>query len=287
MVTKDRNNPQGRAIHVLMAAGGSGLRVGTAVPKQFLLLGDKPMYWYSLDLFLNDPLVGHVLMGLSRERIPLVREELERYFPEDLSSGRLLLYEGGRRRQDTVYRGMDLLKNLSEKESPLLVHDAARPFLSREILDRAIESLLENHPMAVGIPLADTLWRSQAASQREEGSAGKTIPEIESLVPRDLLYRAQTPQGAPLSCFLEARQKALDAGDPDFTDEAGLLLWAGFSVRIVYGSEDNRKITTPEDLSWAQKRVLEKEHIQSGRDSRKEYFVMDRQPHEQGVKKNV
>ena len=141
-MSKDRNNPQGGAIDVLMAAGGSGLRVGTAVPKQFLLLGDKPMYWYSLDLFLENPLIGHVLMGLSRERIPLVRKELERYFPEDLASGRLLLYEGGRRRQDTVYRGIDLLQNLSDQKSPLLVHDAARPFLSKEILDMTHQGIV-------------------------------------------------------------------------------------------------------------------------------------------------
>lgn len=260
-MTQNRNSLPEVGFSVLMAAGGSGLRVGTPVPKQFLMLSDKPMYWYSLDLFLNNPLVGHVLLGLAQERISPVRKDLERFFPADLASGRILLYEGGQRRQDTVYRGLDLLNQLPVKPEYLLVHDAARPFLSREIMDRVMDSLSENLPMAVGIPLADTLWKSGTALGKSGPSSGKAIPEIESLVPRDLLYRAQTPQGAPFSCFLEARQKALDAGDPDFTDEAGLLLWAGFSVRIISGSEDNRKITTPEDLSWAQERVLEKVRV--------------------------
>jgi len=252
-----KNNHIKNPITILMAAGGSGLRVGTPVPKQFLLLSDKPMYWYSLNLFLKIPSVDRVLIGLSADRIPLVRNDLERSFPQEIASGRILLYEGGKRRQDTVYRGLGLLEQLSTKPRYLLVHDAARPFLSKEIMDRVINCLSEDTAMAVGIPLSDTLWRSDIASKKMESSSGEILPMIDGLVPRDFLYRAQTPQGAPFACFLEARQKALDAGDPDFTDEAGLLLWAGFPVRIVPGSEDNRKITTPEDLSWAQKRILD------------------------------
>jgi len=242
-----------------MAAGGSGLRVGTPVPKQFLLLSDKPMYWYSMDLFLSNPLIDRVLVGLAPERITPVSEDLERYFPGDLASGRIVLYEGGRRRQDTVYRGLGLLEQLPEKPRYLLVHDAARPFLSKEILGRVMNALSEGGPIAVGIPLSDTLWRSQSSKQGSDGSSRELLPNIEGLVSREHLYRAQTPQCAPFSFFIEAWKKAMDAGDPDFTDEAGLLLWAGFPVRIVPGSEDNRKITTPEDLSWAQKRILDKD----------------------------
>ncbi|MHB1564433.1 MAG: IspD/TarI family cytidylyltransferase [Leptospirillum sp.] len=252
-----RNSPVLQKLTILMAAGGSGLRVGTPVPKQFLLLSDKPMYWYSLNLFLKMPSVDRIVVGLSADRIPLVKKDLEEYFPGEIASGRILLFEGGKRRQDTVYKGLLLLDDLPEKPEYLLVHDAARPFLSQEIMGRLMDSLSEKTAIAVGIPLADTLWRSHSPLTAGRAEPGATSPHIEELVPRDHLYRAQTPQGAPFSFFLEARRKALECGDPDFTDEAGLLLWAGFPVRIVLGSEDNRKVTTPEDLVWAQKRVLE------------------------------
>ncbi len=243
---KAARNKEMQGVSVLMAAGGSGLRVGTPVPKQFLPLGNRPMYSYSLELFLAHPSIDRVLLGLSADRIPLIEEELGRLYPDEWASGRIHLYKGGKRRQDTVYRGIELLERFNPRPMSLLVHDAARPFLSREILDRSIAALSEGCSMAVGLPLADTLWR---------GEIDPVAVTISSVVPREGLFRAQTPQGAPFDSFVSALRKALSSGDPDFTDEAGLLIFGGFPVRIIPGSEENRKVTTPEDYLWARSKA--------------------------------
>lgn len=240
-----------RSIAVVMAAGGKGTRMGRERPKQFLLLGGKPLFFYSLQACLSHPSIGRVLLGVPGEFLDETRNLLETLVPDRKSLERVHVYEGGRRRQDTVALGIRLLEGFPEISS-VMVHDAARPFLSERILDRAADILREGKAFGVGIPLSDTLW--------EKEESRKT--SISGIVGREKVVRAQTPQGSPVAFFLEALDRAGRSGDPDFTDEAGLLLWAGYPVEIVPGEENNRKITTPEDLAWAEERIL------IGKDSR-------------------
>ncbi|MHB8543205.1 MAG: 2-C-methyl-D-erythritol 2,4-cyclodiphosphate synthase [Leptospirales bacterium] len=228
---------------IIIAAGGQGKRMGSSRPKQFLLLSQKPLFAYSLGTFLAWEKVGVVCLGVPEAFREESRSLLRDLFPQDLKAGRLLTFEGGARRQDTVALGVRLVVTGFPGISSIMVHDAARPFLSREILERAGVALEEGSAFGVGIPATDTLWSAPGDS---------SLPILASVISRTGVFRAQTPQGAPVSAFIEAIDKALHSGDPEFTDEAGLLHWAGLPVRVIQGEETNRKVTTPEDMAWAQ-----------------------------------
>jgi 2-C-methyl-D-erythritol 4-phosphate cytidylyltransferase/2-C-methyl-D-erythritol 2,4-cyclodiphosphate synthase len=235
-----------RSIAVVMAAGGKGVRMGREKPKQFLLLAGKPLFLYSLETCLFHPEIGRVLLGVPREFLAETRNLVETFVTDPDARTRVRIYEGGRRRQDTVALGVRLLEGEPDIVS-VMVHDAARPFLSGAILDRACDTLRDGKAFGVGIPVSDTLWKRGESSGRDL---------LSGIVEREKIVRAQTPQGSPVPVFLEALDRAVRSGDPDFTDEASLFLWAGTPVVIVPGEENNRKITTPEDLAWAEERIL-------------------------------
>lgn len=212
--------------------------MGSPVPKQFLDIGGRPIYAAALTPFLANCAIARIRIGVPDAHLAEIREEVGRFWPDEARSGRLGVFAGGPRRQDTVERGVRLLDSEPDPVEGILVHDAARPFLSPDILDRTLCLLDEGHAVGVAVPVADTLW--------------KVVPGEESLrvceiVSRDGLYAAQTPQGAPRRIFLDALDRARDAGR-EFTDEASLFLWAGFPFILVEGSNKNRKITRPEDL---------------------------------------
>lgn len=230
-------------IAAILAAGGKGLRMGTNTPKQFLEMGGRPLFSYSLRTLLEWPEIRIVGMGVPESFFSEVMDRLKRLFPEDTRSGRLFAFVGGRRRQDTVSIGVRTVAQRFPDIPYLMVHDAARPFLSRAILERASETLSAGRAFGVGVSSPDTLWRM---------APGSGTPILESHLNREGVYRAQTPQGGTVRQFLAAIDRAESEGDPDFTDEAGLLRWAGFPVALVAGEESNRKVTTPEDLAWAE-----------------------------------
>jgi 2-C-methyl-D-erythritol 4-phosphate cytidylyltransferase/2-C-methyl-D-erythritol 2,4-cyclodiphosphate synthase len=143
---------------------------------------------------------------------------------------------GGTRRQDSVRAGLEALA--VEAPSAVLIHDAARPFVSAELIGRVIGSL-ETHQGALPcLPVTDTLkWVAR----------GQVIGTAE----RDQLWRAQTPQGFRFDAILAAHRAAAKEPARDFTDDAGVAEWFGLDVALVEGSEDNRKLTTAEDVKLA------------------------------------
>lgn len=236
-------SPRKSGIAAILAAGGKGVRMGTSIPKQFLEMGGRPLFEYSLRTLLEWPEIRIVGMGVPESYFSEMVNRLERLFPDDTRSGRLFAFVGGRRRQDTVSIGVRTVAQRLPDISYLMVHDAARPFLSRAILERASETLSSGRAFGVGVSSPDTLWRMAP----ESGT-----PMLETHLNREGVFRAQTPQGGSIQQFLAAIDRAESEGDPDFTDEAGLLNWAGFPVALVAGEETNRKVTTPEDLAWAE-----------------------------------
>ncbi|MCL4485707.1 MAG: 2-C-methyl-D-erythritol 4-phosphate cytidylyltransferase [Nitrospirae bacterium] len=226
------------SVGIVLAAGGRGVRMGGALPKQFIEIGGTPIYLQALRPFLEHPKVSAIRIGMPEDYAAEVGKFLMDLFPGDVFSGRLAVFPGGRRRQDTVEKGVRLISGVSGI-SGVLVHDAARPFLSPEILDRTIRSMEGGKAVGVGVPVSDTLWRV---------SGEEKDVEVREIVARESIVAAQTPQGAPLALFLAALDRAQQE-DREFTDEASLFLWAGIPFVLVEGSNRNRKITRPEDLS--------------------------------------
>lgn len=143
---------------------------------------------------------------------------------------------GGARRQDSVRAGLEAMQ--AEAPASVLIHDAARPFVDAALIDRVVAGL-DSHPGAVPcLPITDTLKRSS------RGLLAETVD-------RDQLWRAQTPQGFRFDAILAAHRAAAQNTNREFTDDASVAEWFGLDVAIVEGSEENRKLTTAEDLKIA------------------------------------
>jgi 2-C-methyl-D-erythritol 4-phosphate cytidylyltransferase/2-C-methyl-D-erythritol 2,4-cyclodiphosphate synthase len=146
---------------------------------------------------------------------------------------------GGDTRQASVLAGLETLDGCAIDK--VLVHDAARPFVSAGTIERVLSGLDRHDAVVAALPVADTLKRADAT-----GLVGGTID-------RNGMWRAQTPQGFRFEPFLRAHRAAAAAGRTDFTDDAAVAEWAGMAVHVVEGDERNVKITTAEDLTMAER----------------------------------
>lgn len=210
----------------LILAGGSGSRFGGDIPKQYQVLGDRIVLRHAVDAFLAHPSVDHVRVVLRPEDRPLY---------DDAFSGVPLLppASGGATRQESTCLGLESLRDLAPDH--VLIHDGARPFPDSGIIDRTLKALKDNPGAIPALPVNDTLKRASA----DGGTIADTID-------RTGLWRAQTPQAFRFQDILAAHDKA--RGN-EMTDDSMIAENAGLSVALVMGSEDNFKITTPEDMN--------------------------------------
>ncbi|MFN3459621.1 MAG: bifunctional 2-C-methyl-D-erythritol 4-phosphate cytidylyltransferase/2-C-methyl-D-erythritol 2,4-cyclodiphosphate synthase [Oceanibaculum sp.] len=211
----------------LIVAAGRGHRLGGSLPKQYLPLAGQPVLRHTVTRFLAHPAVDAVHVVIHPDDRPLYDQAVG-----DLGLGAPIA--GGPTRQDSVRLGLEALS--ADATDLVLIQDAARPFTAPATID-AVLAALESHAGAIpALPVADTL-------KRAEGTC------IAGTVPRDGLYRAQTPQGFRFADILAAH-RAL-AGR-ELTDDASLLEATGQAVALVPGSEENFKITTAEDMMRAE-----------------------------------
>ncbi|MSQ48107.1 MAG: 2-C-methyl-D-erythritol 4-phosphate cytidylyltransferase [Deltaproteobacteria bacterium] len=218
---------------IIVVAAGKGERMGRELPKPFLPVGGIPLLIHTLRAITQSTLVATITLVVAPEREELCRDLLRLHGQFRVP---LAVVHGGAERQDSVRLGLAALGPTSEI---VAIHDAARPFLDREILDRSIETAAIHGGALVAVPARDTIKRVG-----EEGTVVETIP-------RQQLWLAQTPQTFRVSLIREAHAQALAEGVV-VTDDAALLERLGKVVKIVQGSYRNFKITTPEDLRVAE-----------------------------------
>lgn len=212
----------------LIVAAGRGSRAGLPLPKQYASLGGEPVLRRTVAAFLDRPEIDAVRVVINPDDRTLCEAALD---------GLALLdpVPGGAERADSVRLGLESLEALNPRK--VLIHDAARPFPSSGTI-RAVLDALDRSPAAIPVlPVTDTLRR---------GADGFS----QGTVAREGLYRAQTPQGFRFREILEAHRAA---HGPAATDDAALAEAAGLDVALVPGSEDNLKITNPEDLARAER----------------------------------
>lgn len=214
---------------LVLVAAGKGIRFGGGVPKQFHLLSGEPVYAVALRKFLS--IIGQAVVVVPKDMVESVAREIKRYFPDSADNARIVVTAGGESRHESVHNGLLVL---DEKCSHVLVHDAARPFLSESLIVRVAEATLEFGAAVPLSPVTDTV------KMVSNGMVRKTMD-------RELLWKAQTPQGAERDQLINLSQKALDAGFKA-TDESSLLEREGLAVRAVEGEEGNIKITWKKDL---------------------------------------
>lgn len=232
---------QGDRAAAVVVAGGSGRRIG-GEPKQFRPIGGHPMLQWSCETFRRHPAIERIVVVLP--------EEIAAEPPEWLREADVGLAAGGATRRDSVRAGLEALAEGSSRGSvgagdppaTVLIHDAARPFASADLLSRMIRAARDGPAIPV-LPLADAIKR--VASRR--GEEKETVLDT---LDRDRLRAAQTPQGFPLELILGLHREAgPDAAAPD---DAALCEQAGLPVRTVRGERWAWKITHPEDLAVAE-----------------------------------
>lgn len=215
---------------VLILAGGSGSRVGSETPKQYLNLGGKAVIRHTVDVFNTHPSVDIVQVVIGANDRDRCAEALAGVsLPDPVT--------GGATRQDSGYRGLQAL----EADSPdyVLIHDAARPFVDHATIDRVIAALEIHQAALPAVPVADTLKRG----------AGKPAM-VEATVDRKDLWRAQTPQGFRYPEILAAHRNAVGL---ELTDDTAIAEHAGMAVALIEGNDTNFKITTREDMERAER----------------------------------
>jgi len=218
-------------VSAIIAAGGAGRRLGGAVPKQLLELDGRSILERSVDAFAQHPAIAETIVVLPPNLAAAPPAWLIARGP------RVRVVAGGERRQDSVANGFDAVDASTDV---VLVHDAARPFVTAEVISRVIAATAAHGAAIAGVPVSDTVKRVEA---------GKADPVIVETISRDTLYLAQTPQGFAHRVLRDA--VALGRSGVEATDEAALAERAGHHVSIVDGARSNMKITTSEDLEAA------------------------------------
>ena len=216
-------------VAAIIAAGGAGRRLGSATPKQLLDIGGGSMLQHSLGAFLGHPRISEIVLVKPAGLVFTIE-----------GSGRAVVktVDGGGRRQDSVAQGFDAVGAEAEI---VLVHDAARPFVSAGLIDRTIDAAAAHGAAIAALPSRDTVKRVDATG---------TITET---IPRETIYLAQTPQGFRREVLAAA--VALGRTGVEGTDEAALAERAGYHVHVVEGESANVKITTEDDLRDARQRM--------------------------------
>jgi len=225
-----------KQVVAIIPCAGLGRRIGGVVPKQFLEIQRKPLLIITLEKFEQCPEIHRVVLVVPPDHIETARAMSERWGMNKVDK----VVAGGKERQDSVANG---LGELPEECEIVIVHDGVRPFVSISKIQEVIAVAREKGAAILAVPVKDTVKRGR------NGCVDKTLE-------RDSLWAAQTPQGFRTDWLKTAYEKARRDGY-SATDDAALVERCGYRVTIVQGEESNIKITSPEDLAWAEFRIKE------------------------------
>jgi len=220
-----------RDVGVVIVAGGSGTRAGGKELKQFRWVAGKPALLHSLQAFMARPDVVSVVCVLPQE---YAADPPPWIFQCDID--RLMISTGGRTRTESVRNG---LEDLPDEASIVLIHDAARPLVGDDTIDRVVNTVRGGQCAIAALPVVDTL--------KEVDETGRIVKTIE----RERLWRAQTPQGFTRETIVNAHRDAKAQGI-SATDDAALCERLGIPVAVVRGSERAMKITEEPDFARAE-----------------------------------
>ncbi len=216
-----------------MPAAGTGVRLCNTERKAWVPLAGRPLLTYALETFRAHPAIDEIILVTAADDMERTRALLAAG-PARVTEKALI---GGAERRDSVWAG---LQEVSAGTEIVLIHDAARPFLSLALIDACLDAIQRHGAAVVARPVADTLKRATPAD------------DVAATVPRAALWGAQTPQGARTRLLMDAYRRAVAEGWP-VTDDAEVLERAGHRVHLVEGEAMNFKITRPEDLALAER----------------------------------
>ena len=229
----------------IVLAAGSGKRMGTKTKKQYLLLEGKPVLYYSLKAF-QDSFIDEIILVTTKEDIDYVRNDIvEAYGISKVTN----IVEGGKERYHSVCNALNSIEN----GDYVFIHDGARPMVNDEILKRAFEGVIEHDACVVGVKSKDTVKIAD-----ENGFVAST-PN------RNLVWNIQTPQVFKLNLIKEAynavvsKEEFYKSNGINITDDAMVLeTFSGHPVKLIEGSYENIKVTTPDDMKVLERMLAKK-----------------------------
>lgn len=214
----------------IVLAGGSGKRMGSKVHKQYLLMGGKPVLYYSLKAFQESNYIDEIILVAGAGEEEYCRKHiLEPYGIEKASK----IVCGGEERYHSVWNGLQAVK----QGGYVFIHDGARPFVNEEIIRRGVENVSRYGACAAGMPVKDTI------KIVDENGFVKDTPD------RNMVWLVQTPQVFETELVKEAYTRLMREEELNVTDDAMVVEhMLHLPVKLFYGAYENIKITTPEDL---------------------------------------
>ena len=217
-------------VSVIIAAGGNGTRMGADINKVYLKISGKEILVYTIEAFQKNKNVDEIIIVTGKNDIDRCNELVKKY---ELSKV-VTVVKGGTTRQKSVFNGI-----MASNGDIVAIHDGARPLISQGEIDAVINDCREYDAAAVGVSVKDTL---------------KMVDEngfIASTIDRELVCSIRTPQVFKRNIIINAHEKAIEEKF-EATDDCGLAEFTGVKIKITAGSSENIKVTTPEDLIFAE-----------------------------------
>jgi len=217
----------------IITAAGAGIRMGGDQAKQFMDLGGRPLLAVTLERFERSPDIEGILLVVPPGKVTECRDRIVKKY----SLAKVVkVVAGGKRRQDSVRLGLEA----TEGHYPfVLIHDGVRPLVSPELISRVARAMNQHRAVIPALVARETI--------KEADRAGLVVKTLD----RRALWLVQTPQAFRYEDILEAHRRALEEKWEEMTDDALLVERTGIPVKIIEGSEENIKITTPRDMELA------------------------------------
>lgn len=217
----------------LILAGGSGSRMGTDIPKQYLEVGGRHVMEYSLSVFIENAHIDAIQIVAEAKWQDLIRGCLERI---DLGQKFMGFSAPGLSRQLSILSGLEDIRRYAPIQSAVIIHDAARPRVSRELIERSLAALSVHDGVLPVLPMKDTVYYS---------ATGK---KVDRLLKRECIYAGQAPETFRLGSYLEANRALLPDEILKINGSTEPAILAGLDIIMISGEEQNYKITTKADL---------------------------------------
>lgn len=232
----------------IIFAGGSGARMGSGLPKQFIEVNGKPIIIHTLDVFEEHPDIDEIYIACKEDYIGKLQKYILRYMISKVKK----IVPGGATGQDSIYHALRAAGEQNDEDAIVLIHDGVRPCISRELIDENLKCVQENGSSVTCTPLYETPIISVD---------GKNV---DSVPPRVEFYTAQAPQCFYLRDVLQAHEKMRDVnpGYDGVVDTCSMMKLLGRNVSLVQGPRGNIKVTTPEDLYMFRAMIQYKESEQ-------------------------
>ena len=219
----------GKRTAVIIAAAGSGKRLGSDIPKQYLKIAGVPILVRTIRAFMENQYIDDIVIVAHEDYISLCGELTAEYGLTKVKG----IVAGGKERQDSVYRAISEISSTAPDTELVLVHDAARPFVKEDTINDVISAAERSGAAIACVPVKDSIRQGTSEESRN--------------IERKNLHSVQTPQGFGLRLLKDAYEKAFEE-EYYGTDDAGLVERLGVNVELVTGHYDNIKITTKEDM---------------------------------------